>query len=184
MRILRRRDYPSTPYVEIGSISSPDHLSAIMVGMTLPSPRRLYMIVATAEAVTWTLLLIGMFLKYVTKTTELGVRVGGMLHGIVFIAYVLVTIIVWVDRKWPAKQGLVALASAIPRSSPCGPSAGWIVTATSPPHGASPAKWEAVTVPEKVVSGALRRPALAALALVVAVAVLTGLALLVGPPAG
>nr|WP_257907722.1 DUF3817 domain-containing protein [Janibacter limosus] len=82
--------------------------------MTLPSPRRLYMIVATAEAVTWTLLLIGMFLKYVTKTTELGVRVGGMLHGIVFIAYVLVTIIVWVDRKWPAKQGLVALASAIP----------------------------------------------------------------------
>ncbi|UUZ44305.2 DUF3817 domain-containing protein [Janibacter limosus] len=155
-----------------------------MVGMTLPSPRRLYMIVATAEAVTWTLLLIGMFLKYVTKTTELGVRVGGMLHGIVFIAYVLVTIIVWVDRKWPAKQGLVALASAIPPLLTLWTERWLDRDGHLPTAWRLPAKWEAVTVPEKVVSGALRRPALAALALVVAVAVLTGLALLVGPPAG
>lgn len=155
-----------------------------MVGMTLPSPRRLYMIVATAEAVTWTLLLIGMFLKYVTKTTELGVRVGGMLHGIVFIAYVLVTIIVWVDRKWPAKQGLVALASAIPPLLTLWTERWLDRDGHLPTAWRLLAKGEAVTVPEKVVSGALRRPALAALALVVAVAVLTGLALLVGPPAG
>lgn len=155
-----------------------------MVGMTLPSPRRLYMFVATAEAVTWTLLLIGMFLKYVTKTTELGVRVGGMLHGIVFIAYVLVTIIVWVDRKWPAKQGLVALASAIPPLLTLWTERWLDRDAHLPTAWRLLAKGEAVTVPEKVVSGALRRPALAALVLVVAVAVLTGLALLVGPPVG
>lgn len=155
-----------------------------MVVMSLPSPRRLYTVVATAEAVTWTLLLIGMFLKYVTETTELGVRIGGMAHGVVFIAYVLVTVIVWVDQKWPAKQGVVALASSIPplltlwterwldRGGHLGST--WRLRT----------KGAAVTAPEKAVSGALRRPGLAALALVVAVAVLTGIALLVGPPVG
>lgn len=150
--------------------------------MTLPSPRRLYVVVATAEAVTWTMLLVGMFLKYVTETTELGVRIGGMAHGVVFIAYVLVTIIVWIDQKWPTKQGAIALASAIPplvtlwterwldRSGHLGSS--WRLGT----------KGAAVTAPEKLVSGALRRPGLAALALVVAVIVLTGVALLVGPP--
>ena len=152
------------------------------MGMTLPSPRRLYVVVATAEAVTWTMLLVGMFLKYVTETTELGVRIGGMAHGVVFIAYVLVTVIVWIDQRWPAKQGVVALASAIPplvtlwterwldRSGHLGSS--WRLGT----------KGAAVTAPEKLVSGALRRPGLAALALVVAVFVLTGVALLVGPP--
>lgn len=150
--------------------------------MTLPSPRRLYVVVATAEAVTWTMLLVGMFLKYVTETTELGVRIGGMAHGVVFIAYVLVTTIVWIDQKWPTKQGAIALASAIPplvtlwterwldRSGHLGSS--WRLGT----------KGAAVTAPEKLVSGALRRPGLAALALVVAVIVLTGVALLVGPP--
>lgn len=153
-----------------------------MEGMTLPSPRRLYVAVATAEAVTWTMLLVGMFLKYVTETTEFGVRVGGMAHGVVFIAYVLVTVIVWVDQKWPAKQGAVALASAEPplvtlwterwldRGDHLG--ASWRLGT----------KGAAATAPEKIVSGALRRPGLAALALVVAVIALTGLALLVGPP--
>ena len=55
------------------------------------SPVRLYRLVARAEAFTWALLLTGMFLKYVTDTTELGVRVFGMVHGVVFIAYCLTT---------------------------------------------------------------------------------------------
>lgn len=153
-----------------------------MGGMTLPSPRRLYVVVATAEAVTWTMLLVGMFLKYVTETTELGVRIGGMAHGTVFIAYVLVTTIVWIDQRWPAKQGVVALASAVPplvtlwterwldRGGHLGES--WRLAT----------KGAATTTPERLVSSALRRPALAALVLVVSVLVLTGVALLVGPP--
>ena len=55
--------------------------------MTGMSPTRLFRTVAVAEAVTWTGLLVGMFLKYVTETTELGVRVFGMLHGVVFVAF-------------------------------------------------------------------------------------------------
>ena len=56
------------------------------------SPRLLYRRLAQAEVVTWTLLIIGMVLKYVTHTTELGVRIGGMVHGVVFIAYVLLRV--------------------------------------------------------------------------------------------
>lgn len=152
--------------------------------MTIPSPRRLFYAVATAEAVTWTLLLIGMFLKYVTETTELGVRIGGMLHGVVFIAYVLVTGIVWVDQKWPTKRGVIALATAIP------PLATLWTERWLDRGGHLGSAWRlqtkgaAVSVPEKVVSAALRRPGPAALLLVVAVIALTGLALLVGPPVG
>ena len=36
------------------------------------TPRLLFRRLAFAEAVTWALLLTGMFLKYVTETTELG----------------------------------------------------------------------------------------------------------------
>ena len=152
--------------------------------MALPSPRRLYTIVATAEAVTWTLLLVGMFLKHVTETTELGVRIGGMLHGIVFIAYVLVTVIVWIDARWSTKHGVVALVSAIPPLVTLWTER-WLER-----EGQLADTWRlrtkgaAGTPLERLVSGALRRPGLAALALVVAVAVLTGVALLVGPPVG
>jgi len=41
----------------------------------------------------------GMFLKYVTRTTEVGVQVGGMLHGVVFLGYVLVAPAVAVTRR-------------------------------------------------------------------------------------
>jgi integral membrane protein len=69
---------------------------------TRMSPLRLFRTVAVAEAITWALLLTGMFLKYVTDTTELGVRVGGMVHGVVFIAYCLTTVVVAVDQRWSA----------------------------------------------------------------------------------
>ncbi len=154
-----------------------------MVGMSLPSPRRLFFAVATAEAVTWTLLLIGMFLKYVTETTELGVRIGGMLHGVVFIVYVLVGLVVWVDRRWTAGTGLLVLATAVP------PLATLWTERWLDRRGQLAEEWrlhterEAPSLPERVVGGALRRPGLAAVGLVCAVAALTAVALVAGPPA-
>ena len=69
------------------------------------TPVRLYRVVAVAEAVTWALLLTGMFLKYVTETTELGVQVFGMVHGVVFIAYCLTTVLLSVDQRWASRGG-------------------------------------------------------------------------------
>ena len=147
------------------------------------SPLLLFRRVAIAEAVTWALLLTGMFLKYVTETTELGVRVGGMLHGIVFIAYCLTTLVVAVDQRWSLGRTIGGLACAVP------PFATVPFDRYAEKRGALDTSWRLVaTEPsgplERVVAWLLRHPLRGALTGVVGVAALTGVALLVGPPVG
>jgi integral membrane protein len=77
------------------------------------SPRTLFRSLAFAEAVTWTLLLIGLVLKYVTNTTDLGVRIGGGIHGFVFLCYTAVAAFTWINQKWSAGTGILAIASAV-----------------------------------------------------------------------
>lgn len=150
--------------------------------MTGVSPKRLFRIVAVAEAITWALLLTGMFFKYVPETTELGVRIGGMLHGVVFVAYCLTVIVVAVDQKWRPSRMLLGLAAAVPpfftvwfdlvgeRRGFFGDS--WRLRSESP---SGPV--------EKVAAWLVRKPLQGLAAGVVAVIALTGVALLVGPPA-
>jgi integral membrane protein len=144
-------------------------------------PRRLFRTLATAEAITWALLLTGMFLKYVTETTELGVQVFGMVHGVVFIAYGLVTLVVGVDQRWSVGRLVLGLAAAVPpfatlpferyadRRGLLGDA--WLSRADSP------------TAAQRVVWWLLEHQRRALGIGVVAVLALTGLALLVGPPA-
>jgi integral membrane protein len=76
---------------------------------------RWFSVVAAAEAVTWAGLLAGMYLKYVTRTTELGVRIFGSLHGAAFIVYIALTALVAVRLKWPLRwTTLLALAASVP----------------------------------------------------------------------
>ncbi|WP_402469688.1 DUF3817 domain-containing protein [Isoptericola aurantiacus] len=75
---------------------------------------RLYAVVAWIEAFTWAGLLAGMFLKYVTETTEAGVWLFGRLHGGAFVAYGIVALIVAVRYRWGIWRTLVALAAAVP----------------------------------------------------------------------
>lgn len=77
------------------------------------SPARLFGVLAAAEAVTWTLLLIGMLLKYVLHVTDLGVRLGGGVHGFVFLCYVAVTLLVAIDRRWARREVVLGLGSSI-----------------------------------------------------------------------
>ena len=147
------------------------------------SPLALFRRVAVAEAVTWALLLTGMFLKYVTGTTELGVRVGGMLHGVVFIAYCLTTVVVAVDQRWSFRRMLGGLACAVP------PFATVAFDRYAERRGLLAPAWRlGGQVPagpvERVVAWLLRNPGRGALAGVAGVAALTGAALLVGPPVG
>ncbi len=75
---------------------------------------KLFSIIALLEGLTWAGLLAGMFLKYTTKTTELGVAIFGPLHGIVFISYVVVTVLAATRLRWPLWATLVAIAAAVP----------------------------------------------------------------------
>jgi len=145
------------------------------------TPRSLYRVAATAEAITWALLLVGMFLKYVTETTEVGVSIFGMVHGVVFIAFCLTTVLVWLDQQWPPSRLMLGLASAVPpfatvpfeRYSACSGLLGteWRLR-TAEPSG----------LLERLAAALLRRPVQGLAVGVVAVVGLTGLALLVGPP--
>ncbi|WP_341243228.1 DUF3817 domain-containing protein, partial [uncultured Nocardioides sp.] len=78
------------------------------------TPRLLFRRLAAAEAVTWSLLLVGMFLKYVTETTDRAVSVFGMLHGVVFVAFGVTTLVVAIDQRWGLARTLLGLASAVP----------------------------------------------------------------------
>jgi integral membrane protein len=75
---------------------------------------RVFAVVAFLEAFTWAGLLVGMFLKYVTGTTEAGVWLFGRLHGGMFMVYVVVTIVAAVSLRWKWWVALLALAASIP----------------------------------------------------------------------
>lgn len=77
------------------------------------SPRILFRSVAIAEAITWALLLAGMYLKYVAQTTDLLVSVGGALHGFVFLMYLVSTAFVWVNQRWSAGTGILGLLAGV-----------------------------------------------------------------------
>lgn len=145
------------------------------------TPQALFRRVAVAEAITWALLLVGMFLKYVTDTTELGVRIAGPIHGVVFVAYCVTTVVVAVDQRWSWRRTTLGLLASIPpfftvlfdllveRRGAFGP---WRLTVDEP----------AATL-DRPVGWMLRNPVRGLVVALVAVAVLTGIALLVGPPA-
>ena len=75
---------------------------------------QLYAIAAFVEATTWVGLLIGMYFKYIPETTELGVQIFGPLHGIAFIAYVVITITAAIVLRWRWGAIILALVAAIP----------------------------------------------------------------------
>lgn len=75
---------------------------------------RAFHIVATLEAVTWLGLLIGMYFKWIAKSTDLGVRIFGSLHGAVFVTFVVLSIAMYVRLGWRLRTLLLALVSSLP----------------------------------------------------------------------
>ncbi|MDN4160752.1 DUF3817 domain-containing protein [Nocardioides abyssi] len=150
----------------------------------IASPNRLFRIVATAEAITWAGLLAGMFLKYVTDTTELGVQVFGPIHGAVFIAYCVTTVVVAVDQRWSAGRLVGGLAASVPPFLTL-----WFERYAGR-HGLLADSWRlrsdaaARSGLERPVGWLVRNPAQGLVAALVAVVALFGIAMLAGPPVG
>jgi integral membrane protein len=73
-----------------------------------------FRVVALLEAVSWVGLLIGMYFKYLgNPRTEIGVRVFGMAHGLVFIGFVVAGLLAGIAFKWSAGTWLLALLASI-----------------------------------------------------------------------
>jgi integral membrane protein len=75
---------------------------------------KLFAVTALIEAFTWAGLLVGMYLKYGSGTTDLGVWLFGRLHGAAFLLYVAVAFVAGARLRWPMWALLLAVLAAIP----------------------------------------------------------------------
>ncbi|MCP2167362.1 DUF3817 domain-containing protein [Goodfellowiella coeruleoviolacea] len=80
----------------------------------LTDPAGRFRLLAMAEAVSWAGLLVGMFFKYVVVGNDLGVRVFGPVHGVLFVCYVLVTLLARGPLGWRVPTLILALVASIP----------------------------------------------------------------------
>jgi integral membrane protein len=147
------------------------------------NPRTLFRTVAVAEAVTWAFLLLGMFFKYVTRTTEALVPPAGAVHGFVFLCFVVTTVFVWINQRWSVATGLLGLASAVLPFATV-PYERWLER-----HGRLARAWrlapgeEAPQNPlENLQAWVLRSPLAALLVAIAGISVVFTVLLIVGPP--
>ena len=73
-----------------------------------------FRIVALAEAVSWIGLLVGMYFKYVgSPRTEVGVKIFGMPHGLLFVAFLVTALLAGLAYRWRPRTWLLALLASI-----------------------------------------------------------------------
>ena len=146
------------------------------------TPRTLYLRLALAEMVTWTLLILGMIGKYAFGL-EWATTVGGSIHGFVFLCYAVTTVAVWIDKRWSFGTGVLGLASAII------PYATYPFERSVQRRGLLAGPWRLGkdgesprSLPERLLAPALRSPILALIVTVIVVAIVFTLLLVAGKP--
>lgn len=87
--------------------------------LSQPTAARAFRVVAIAEACSWAGLLVGMLFKYVVLGPDvaghdLGVTVFGPIHGALFVAYVVVTLVTARVLRWDLWTLALALVASIP----------------------------------------------------------------------
>ena len=153
--------------------------------MTTLTPKRLFRGLAFAEAVTWTILILAMILKY-AGGLDWAVLVGGSIHGFVFLSYAVSAVLVGVNQRWSV--GLIAFAvltAIVPYATI--PFELWLIR-----RGRLEGDWrrEASDHPDDrrwwnhVLRFFLARPVLLVAVSVVAIAAVFGGLLVIGPPGG
>lgn len=150
------------------------------------TPRKLYSVLAIAEAVTWTGLITGLILRASAGIDPTLFVVIGGIHGFVFITYGATAILVAINQRWHFGVGLLAVITAIvpyatipfeivqaKRGALDGP---WRLEETDDPRDKH---WF-----DRFVRWFLNRPVLLALAILVAIIAIFTSLLVIGPPGG
>jgi integral membrane protein len=150
------------------------------------TPKRLYLILAIAEACTWTLLIAGLILRSTSGIDATLFTVVGGLHGFVFLSYGATAILVAINQRWHPLVGVLAVITAIVpyatvpfeivQSRRGALNGGWRLTESDDPRDKT---WF-----DRTVRWFLNRPGLLVLVIVVAIVILFSVLLLAGPPGG
>jgi integral membrane protein len=69
-------------------------------------------IVAVAEAISWLALIVATIVKYAADA-PLGVHILGPIHGVLFLAYVVLALVVRSTLKWDARTTWIVLGDSI-----------------------------------------------------------------------
>ncbi|MFJ2033010.1 DUF3817 domain-containing protein [Streptosporangium sp. NPDC087985] len=80
----------------------------------MPSALRLFRYVAIAEACSWAGLLTGMYFKYIVESGDLGVKIFGPIHGLLFVLYVAGVLAAARQARWSVGTAVLGLACAVP----------------------------------------------------------------------
>ncbi|MBB3036184.1 integral membrane protein [Hoyosella altamirensis] len=80
----------------------------------LSTSAKRFRFIAVTEALTWVGLLVGMFFKHVTQTTEIGVKIFGPIHGLAFALFVVIALATARELRWSWQVTGLALLSSIP----------------------------------------------------------------------
>ncbi|PPF21384.1 DUF3817 domain-containing protein [Rathayibacter rathayi] len=76
------------------------------------SPRHLFRLLSIVEAVTWTLLIVGMLLKYAIGVGD-WLSVAGPIHVFAFLASAAAALVLAVNQRWTTGATALAVASAV-----------------------------------------------------------------------
>lgn len=148
------------------------------------TPQKLHRTAAILEMVTWSLLILGMVLKY-SGTTDAVVPITGSIHGFGFLCFVVMTVLIWINNRWSPVLGFVGLVVSFI------PFAAWPFAAWADSKGVLDGGWrfrdtDTTTAPKGPFDWALyhavRYPARSIIVIVVAVAVVFSVLLFLGPP--
>ena len=149
------------------------------------SPKRLFRTLAFAEAVTWTILIVAMILKY-GAGLDAAVLVGGSIHGFVFLAYAFAAVLVGVNQRWSVGLiGFAVVTAIVPYATV--PFELWLVGRGrlegdwrhEPTEHPADASWV-----NRMLRWFLARPLLLTVLAVVGIATVFTALLVIGPPGG
>lgn len=146
------------------------------------SPKAFHRFAALTEMVTWSLLIIGMILKY-SGVTEAVTPIAGGVHGFGFLTFLAITALLWINNRWSFGHGVVGLAVSLV------PFGAWPFTLWADRRGLLEGGWRFAdeadqprTLPEKVLAQFVRHPARSIVALLVVIAAVFTALLLIGQP--
>ncbi len=160
--------------------------SATKVTPRLFTPKRLYFVLAIAEACTWTLLITGLIVRATGDIDPLVLTIIGGLHGFVFISYGATAILVSINQRWHPLVALLAVVTAIVpyatipfdvvQSRRGALNGDWRLTETDDPRDKN---WF-----DRFLRWLLNRPAILVLVILVLVILIFSALLFAGPPGG
>ena len=150
------------------------------------TPKRLYFVLAIAEACTWTLLITGLIVRATAGIEPIVLTAIGSLHGFVFISYGATAILVAINQRWHPLVAILAVVTAIVpyatipfdvvQSRRGALNSDWRLTETEDPRDKH---WF-----DRFVRWFLNRPAILVLAILVLVVLIFSALLFAGPPGG